>query len=79
MALDHNVTLSNDTLVMCASILQPRAESCRRVITDVHVECRVWISSANAAAVTEKGYQIIHAPSDYFYLASPSLDQALSE
>ncbi|KAG6336864.1 hypothetical protein ID866_2222 [Astraeus odoratus] len=44
MALDWNVTLSNETIVM------------------------VWISSAHAAAVVEKGFRIVQAPSDYFYL-----------
>ncbi|KIP03087.1 glycoside hydrolase family 20 protein [Phlebiopsis gigantea 11061_1 CR5-6] len=28
----------------------------------------VWISSANAAAVAEKNFRIVHGPSDYFYL-----------
>ncbi|KAG9008520.1 N-acetyl-glucosamine-6-phosphate deacetylase [Tulasnella sp. JGI-2019a] len=28
----------------------------------------VWISSANAALVAQKGYAIVHVPSDYFYL-----------
>ncbi|KAG5732634.1 hypothetical protein E4T56_gene16912, partial [Termitomyces sp. T112] len=28
----------------------------------------VWISSTNAAAVAQKGYKLIHAASDYFYL-----------
>ncbi|KAF7981486.1 hypothetical protein HWV62_33539 [Athelia sp. TMB] len=28
----------------------------------------VWISSDDAKAVTKKGYRIVHAPSDYFYL-----------
>ncbi|EKM49790.1 glycoside hydrolase family 20 protein [Phanerochaete carnosa HHB-10118-sp] len=28
----------------------------------------VWISSANAAAVAEKNFKIVHGPSDYFYL-----------
>ncbi|TDL19713.1 N-acetylhexosaminidase [Rickenella mellea] len=28
----------------------------------------VWISSEDAAAVAQKGFRIIHAPSDYFYL-----------
>lgn len=28
----------------------------------------VWISSANVAAVAQKGFKIIHAASDYFYL-----------
>lgn len=44
MVLDHNVTLSNETLVL------------------------VWISSANAAAIVQAGYKLVHAPSDYFYL-----------
>ena len=46
MVLEHNVTLSNETVVM------------------------VWISSANAAAVAEKNFRIVHGPSDYFYLVS---------
>jgi len=28
----------------------------------------VWISSTNAAAVAQKGFQFVHAASDYFYL-----------
>ncbi|QRV77723.1 beta-hexosaminidase [Ceratobasidium sp. AG-Ba] len=28
----------------------------------------VWISSANVAAVVQKGYRVIHAASDFFYL-----------
>jgi hexosaminidase len=44
MAITHNVTLSNDTLIF------------------------VWISAENAAAVADKGYRIIHASNDYFYL-----------
>ncbi|KAJ3551626.1 hypothetical protein NM688_g4597 [Phlebia brevispora] len=28
----------------------------------------VWISSEDAAAVAEKGFRLVHAPSDYFYL-----------
>ncbi|KDQ08352.1 glycoside hydrolase family 20 protein [Botryobasidium botryosum FD-172 SS1] len=28
----------------------------------------VWISSANVRAVVDKGYRVVHAPSDYFYL-----------
>ncbi|KIJ62655.1 glycoside hydrolase family 20 protein [Hydnomerulius pinastri MD-312] len=44
MVLDHNVTLSNNTVVM------------------------VWISSKNVEAVAEKGFRIVHAASDYFYL-----------
>jgi hypothetical protein len=35
--------------------------------------CRVWISSENAKAVAAKGYRVVHAASDYFYLVSPIL------
>ena len=28
----------------------------------------VWISSQNVKAVAEKGFKLIHAASDYFYL-----------
>ncbi|KAG1749468.1 glycoside hydrolase family 20 protein [Suillus lakei] len=28
----------------------------------------IWISSADAAAVVERGFRIVHAPSNYFYL-----------
>lgn len=29
---------------------------------------RVWISSDNVKAVAEKGYKLVHAASDFFYL-----------
>jgi hypothetical protein len=29
---------------------------------------RVWISSTDAVSVVQKGFRIVHAPSDYFYL-----------
>ncbi|KAJ2924120.1 hypothetical protein H1R20_g12963, partial [Candolleomyces eurysporus] len=44
MALDHRVSLANDTIVT------------------------VWISSKHAAKVAKKGFRVVHAPSDYFYL-----------
>ncbi|KAJ3566880.1 hypothetical protein NP233_g6720 [Leucocoprinus birnbaumii] len=44
MALEHQVKLSNDTIVL------------------------VWISSDHVAAVAQKGFRLIHAASDYFYL-----------
>jgi hexosaminidase len=31
---------------------------------------QVWVSSADAKAVAERGYRLIHAASDYFYLVS---------
>ncbi|KAJ3988339.1 N-acetylhexosaminidase [Lentinula detonsa] len=34
----------------------------------------VWISSDDAAAVVQKGYRIVHAPSNYFYLVSINLN-----
>ena len=30
----------------------------------------VWISLENVAAVAQKGFKVVHAASDYFYLAS---------
>ena len=38
---------------------------------------RVWISSLNAAKVAQKGFDLVHAASDYFYLvrARPALPQ----
>lgn len=31
---------------------------------------RIWISSEDALAVAERGFRIVHAPSNYFYLVS---------
>ncbi|KAF5355095.1 hypothetical protein D9756_005718 [Leucocoprinus leucothites] len=44
MALEHQVKLSNETIVL------------------------VWISSQHVAAVAQKGFRLIHAASDFFYL-----------
>lgn len=38
------------------------------MLCDLIGRFRVWISSSDAAAVAEKGFRIVHAPSDYFYL-----------
>ena len=38
----------------------------------------VWISSANVKAVAEKGYKVIHAASDYFYLVRTFFLRTLS-
>lgn len=65
MVLDHNVTLSNDTVVMYVVSLV--------CLLPHHISLpllRVWISSANAAAVAEKNFRIVHGPSDFFYLVS---------
>lgn len=67
MALDYQITLPNDTVVMyvvfhyslLASVLTPYI--------------RVWVSSQNAAAVTAMGLRIVHSPSDYFYLVTINL------
>lgn len=61
MVLEHNVTLANDTVVMYV----PHMRTLERKLI---VSNRVWISSANAAAVAEKNFRIVHGPSDYFYL-----------
>ena len=39
-----------------------------------HGTHRVWISSDNVKAVAEKGFKLVHAASDYFYLVSRSPD-----
>jgi hexosaminidase len=31
----------------------------------------IWVSSADAVRVLDKGYKIIHAAGDYFYLVRP--------
>ena len=32
------------------------------------IHLRVWISSDDVAAVAQKGFRLVHAASDYFYL-----------
>ena len=67
MALNYNVTLQNDTIIMyvvfhldySASVLIPYI--------------RVWTSSQSAAAVAAKGLRFVHSPSDYFYLVTLNL------
>jgi hexosaminidase len=63
MVLDHNVTLNKDTIVMWVLLYssEPNTQT---------PSSRVWISSADAAQVAEKGFRIVHAPSNYFYLVS---------
>lgn len=65
MVLQHNVTLGNDTVVMCVKFVQAQ------YLLHSHAFFRVWISSANAAAITAKGFRLVHSPSDYFYLVRP--------
>jgi hexosaminidase len=33
----------------------------------------IWVSSADAIRVLDKGYKIIHASGDYFYLVSRAI------
>lgn len=53
--------------------------TCTEMVLDHNVTLRedtkvlVWISSANVKAVVEKGYTVIHAASDYFYLVCSSI------
>ena len=65
MVLDQNLTLSNNTVVMLVQPFYP----CNAYadLTTINLY-RVWISSQNVKAVAEKGYKIVHAASDYFYL-----------
>ena len=41
----------------------------------LNLECchcvRVWISSDDVVGVAQKGFRLIHAASDYFYLVRP--------
>ena len=62
----HNVTLSNNTIVMCAS--DSRLISYSPVNIIAFFLHRVWISSDDVVAVAQKGYRFVHAASDYFYL-----------
>ena len=36
--------------------------------TDILSSPRVWISSDDVSAVAQKGFRLVHAASDYFYL-----------
>lgn len=61
MVLDHNVTLANDTLILYVDI---------RFFLRIALiqQRRVWISSEDVKDVAAKGFKLIHAASDYFYL-----------
>jgi hypothetical protein len=64
MVLNYNLTLSNDTIAMYVSFFA-------RVMFILTNLVRVWISSADAAAVAEKGLRFVHAASNSFYLVRP--------
>lgn len=66
MVLVHNVTLKPDTVVLYVTDLF----SSLKLLTDL---IRVWISSDDVKAVAEKGFKLIHAASDYFYLVRWSI------
>jgi len=61
MVLNYNLTLSNDTIAMYVSIFACAMYALTNLV-------RVWISSANAAAVAAKGFRFVQAPSNSFYL-----------
>lgn len=62
MVLNYNLTLSNDTIVMyVAGHLSPTCA------LTMFVD-RVWISSDDVAAVAAKGFHVVHAASNSFYL-----------
>lgn len=62
MVLEHNVTLSNETVVMYALTHVPYH------LPVVTLASRVWISSEHAASIASKNFRLVHGPSDYFYL-----------
>lgn len=64
MALEHQVSLAKDTIVMYAII------SILVLSIQLIKIPRVWISSKHAAKVAKKGFRVVHAPSDYFYLVN---------
>ena len=74
MVLNYNLTLSNDTIALYVSI-----PACAMPSQTDRV--RVWISSADAAAVADKGFRFIHAAANPFYLvrSSDRLPSRLSE
>lgn len=62
MVLNYNLTLSDDTIVMYVTgHLSPTCALTMFI-------ARVWISSSDAAAVAAKGFHIVHAASNSFYL-----------
>ena len=64
MVLNFNLTLSNDTIALYVTAISPTIPS-QTLMCNI---ARVWISSSDAAAVTAKGFRIIHAASNSFYL-----------
>ena len=61
MVLNYNLTLSNDTIALYVSMFA-------RAMPSQTNRLRVWISSADAAAVADKGFRFIHAAANPFYL-----------
>jgi hexosaminidase len=62
LVLDHDVTLSNNTLVMFVLF------HTYLMLMFTEAVSRVWRSPSRATDVASKNFRIIHAPSDYFYL-----------
>jgi hexosaminidase len=66
MALEHQVDLHNDTIVMyvaAASLV-----TCHTNLTNRTFTSRVWISADHVGAVAQKGLRLIHAATEFFYL-----------
>ena len=61
MLLSHNVTLSKDTILLCVNELSFGASTQRWPSS-------AWQSPESATAIAKRGYRVIHAESDYFYL-----------
>jgi hexosaminidase len=65
LVLDHDVTLSNNTIVMFVLV------HTYLMLMFTEPIFRVWRSPSRATYVASKNFRIIHAPSDYFYLVRP--------
>ena len=62
MTLNYDLTLSSDTVTIAMYVSNFFS---RYTLTNLG---RVWISSADAATVAEKGFRFVRAASNSFYL-----------
>jgi len=64
----------NGIHTQCGALRPSDCNASRRLLQgrceNIEINNRVWVSSQNVAAVAGKQLMSVHAPSDYFYLAS---------
>lgn len=65
MVLEHPIKLRNDTIAL---YVLPLFNSSLICVLKSRFVYRVWISSDHVGAVAQKGFRLIHAASDFFYL-----------